>query len=261
LRCIGATPELLAFTLEMFEHVFEMFGGEVLAVSVTALVGAPGGVGVASGLGVAPADQAKVLPVPAELGGVLPWGGLRRGSTVAVRGGMTLLLALLAEATASGSWAGVVGLPDLGVQAAAELGVAVDRLALVPRPGSQAVAVAAALLDGMDLVVMAAGECGDAHARRLSARARHRGAVLLPYGAWPGADLELRAEPGGWTGLGSGHGYLRQRPVEVRAKGRGVAARPATVRLLLPGPGGAPRPVRPPVERLAEPRERPTLVG
>jgi hypothetical protein len=200
-----------------------------------------------------------VLPVHPVLEDLFPWGGLRRGSTVAVRGSTSLLLALLAEATAAGSWAGVVGMPHLGVLAAAELGVAVDRLALVPGPASQLSPVVAALLDGLDLVVVATGETGgritEAHARRLSARARHRGAVLLPFGPWPGADLELTCEPAAWTGAGRGAGHLRQRQVTVRTRGRGAAARPARANLLLPAPDGSIQPASPTRERRVEPRE------
>ncbi len=74
-------------------------------------------------------------PVAAPLAPLLPGGGLRRGSVVAVHGSTALLLALLAAATAQGVWAAVVGVGDLGVLAAAEAGVAVQRLALVPAPG------------------------------------------------------------------------------------------------------------------------------
>src|ERR1700753_935471 len=42
----------------------------------------------------------RVLPGRAELAQLLPYRGLRRGSTVVVRGSTTVLLALLAEATA-----------------------------------------------------------------------------------------------------------------------------------------------------------------
>lgn len=198
-------------------------------------------VGVASGLSAVPAERVRVLPVAPELADLFPWGGLRRGGTVAVRGSTSLLLALLATPTASGSWAAVVGMPNLGVLAAAELGVAVDRLALVPAPGAEPAGVVAALLDGMDLVVVSTRDARlrETHARRLSARARHRGAVLLAFGPWPGADLELRCEQGRWAGLGRGHGYLRQREVTVRARGRGAAARPVRASLLLPGGNGA----------------------
>lgn len=177
----------------------------------------------------------RVLPVREDLTPFFPGGGLRRGGTVAVRDSTALLLTLLAEATASGSWAAVVGIPDLGVLAAAELGVAVDRLALVPVPGNDIVAVAAALLDGFDVVAIATPKITDAQARRLSARARGRGAALVAFGAWPGADLELRCTGARWSGLGEGHGHLRARLVEVHARGRGSAARPVRARLALQG--------------------------
>ncbi|PXY32279.1 hypothetical protein [Prauserella muralis] len=201
------------------------------------------GVGTASA--VAARDEhaqvtGRVLPVLPALEDLLPWGGLRRGSTIAVRGSTSLLLALLAEATAVGSWAAVVGLPRLGVVAAGELGVEVSRLALVPRPGADFAAAAAALLDGVDLVVTGPpGRFGGTQtARRLSARARHRGAVLLAFGSWPGADMELRCTSARWSGLEGGSGYLREREVVVDAVGRGAAARPTRATLLLPGPDG-----------------------
>lgn len=181
----------------------------------------------------------KLLAVLPELEAVLPLRGLRRGSTVSVVGSRALLLALLAEATAGGSWAAVVGMPDIGVLAAAELGVEVSRLAVVPEPGADLAPVAGALLDGMDIVVIGAAGVRGQTARQLSARARHRGAVLLTAGPWPGADVELRCAPGRWHGIDTtGHGYLREREVVVTGTGRGAAARPARVSLLLPGAGG-----------------------
>jgi hypothetical protein len=189
----------------------------------------PDGVGVASGLALTSVDRERVLPVSEALAGLFPWGGLRRGSTVAVRGSVTVLLALLADATAGGSWAGVIGMPRLGVVAAAELGVAVSRLALVPNPGVDLPAVAGALLDGMDIVVIsAAGRISEANARKLSARARNRGAVMIPFGPWPGADLEVTHVRSQWTGMDSGYGHLRTRELTISARGRGAAARPAT---------------------------------
>nr|WP_245975580.1 hypothetical protein [Amycolatopsis palatopharyngis] len=200
--------------------------------------------GVRTASGVADAAEhaqttGQVLPVQSALSGLLPWGGLRRGSTVAVHGSTSLLLALLAEATAGGSWAAVVGVPDLGVAAAGELGVEVARLALVPRPGADFASVTAALLDGVDLVAVGPVGRAEQTARRLSARARHRGAVLLSLGPWPGAEVELRCTGGRWSGLDGGYGYLRQRQVVVHTAGRGAAARPARTDLLLPAPNGA----------------------
>jgi hypothetical protein len=190
-----------------------------------------------------------VLPVAGPLAGLLPAGGLRRGSTVAVAdgpGATSLLLALLAGASGGGAWVGVVGRPQLGVVAVAEAGVRLERLALVPRPGADLVAVTAALLDGLDVVVVAGAAAGGlpaADRQRLAARARQRGAVLVPLGPWPGADAELTCADVRWSGLGSGAqggaGRLRARRAEVRARGRGIAPRGRTARVLLPGPTGA----------------------
>ncbi|MEJ2862228.1 hypothetical protein [Actinomycetospora flava] len=190
-------------------------------------------------------EGSAVLPVAAPLAGLLPDGGLRRGSTVAVAGSTSLLLAVLAEASRAGSWCAVVGLPDLGVQAAAEAGLDLARTALVPRPGPRPAAVVAALVDGVDVVVLdttlpgvrwPAGE-----RQRLGARVRQKGAVLVPVGApgsWPGAEVELRAQGSAWAGLGGdGAGRLRSRRVRVRSAARG---RPGEQEepLLLPGPAG-----------------------
>nr|WP_121009578.1 hypothetical protein [Saccharothrix australiensis] len=208
------------------------------------------GVGAAGESTEAPA---RVLPVRGELAEVLPWGGLRRGSTVSVRGSTSLLLTLLAQATAEGCWAVVAGLPGCGALAAAELGVAVQRLALVPRPGrdqGEVERTVAALLDGFDLVSLAT-PVTPATARKLSARARHRKSVLLPFGSsWPGADVELRASFGPWHGLGEGHGLLTTRTATVHVGGRGAAARERTTTLPLPGPT-SPEPPRPALRPVA----------
>jgi hypothetical protein len=196
-------------------------------------------VGVASDLARTPDDRSRMLPVHPDIAGLFPSGGLRRGSTVAVLGSTSLLFALLARATETGSWAAVVGLSDLGLKAAGELGVAVERLALVRHPGTNLAAVVAALLDGMDMVAVDPARLTDSQIRRLSARARHRGAVLLPVGAWPGADLELTLESATWTGLGDGHGHLTTREVRISARGRGAAARPLEAWAHLPFVDGA----------------------
>jgi hypothetical protein len=218
-------------------EAYVVTSGAVAEAPLAKLASLPG-VSTASGVAIA-AEQARatgrILPVLPGLEELFPAGGLRRGSTVVVRGSTSLLLALLAEATATGSWAAAVGLPDLGLAAAAEIGVELSRLALVPRPGAEFASVSSALLDGMDLVAVAPGAAAPSVTRRLSARARHRGAVLLSAGPWPGAELELRCGTGEWTGLDDGAGHLRERRIEIRAGGRGSAARSRRVVLTLPG--------------------------
>ncbi|MFB9690311.1 hypothetical protein [Amycolatopsis plumensis] len=170
-------------------------------------------------------------------------GGLRRGSAVSVSGSTALVLALFVEATREGSWAAITGMPDIGVVAAVELGVELDRLALIPDPGAEVAAVLSALIDGFDLVVLGptiARGMQPQLARRLAGRVRNRGAVLLAAGPWPGADLELRVSNRRWRGLADdGFGHLDFRDVVATSRGRGAAARPRTVALGLPGRGGA----------------------
>jgi hypothetical protein len=174
------------------------------------------------------------LVVPGPLGSLLPAGGLQRGTVVAVEGGpgtgaTSVLLHLLAAGTAVGEWAAAVD-PDatMSVLAAAEAGVALERLAVVRgvAPGAWA-RVVATLLDGVTLVAAVAParlRVGDA--RRLAARTRERGTVLVAAGSWPAeAALRLRAEGSEWTGLGRGEGLLREHMLRVSVSGRGAAGR------------------------------------
>ncbi|WNB86829.1 hypothetical protein [Cellulomonas sp. ATA003] len=118
-----------------------------------------------------------------------------------------------------------------------------DRLAVVPRPGPDAATVLAALLDGVDVVVVGDGAAlVDADRRRLTARARERGTVLLSTSTWPGAHVVLAAEPVGWTGLGDGHGHLRRHRLAVTRSGRGSAGRAARAEVVLPLPAQASQP-------------------
>lgn len=183
----------------------------------------------------------RLLPVLPALAGLFPAGGMRRGSTVSVVGSTSLGLALVAGPSAAGSWCGAVGLPSLGLVAAAEAGMTVGRLALVAWPGADWAAVVAALLDALDVVLVRPPDQGvrGVDGRRLVARARERGAVLVPLGRWDGADVRLSVAAAAWEGLGQGTGHLRARLVEVVADGRGAAARPRRARLWLPTAGGA----------------------
>jgi hypothetical protein len=186
----------------------------------------------------------RLMPVLPELRPLFPGGALRRGATVGVAaapaaGATSVLLALLTEASRDGSWCAVVGLPTLGVAAAAELGVELERLVLVPHPGPDWPTVVAALLDGFDIVSIAApGAVAPTIATRLAARARQRGAVLMPYGSWPAVDLALAAVDPVWHGIDSGRGRLRGRQLSVVSRGRGAAAAARSTHLWLPRPAG-----------------------
>lgn len=188
----------------------------------------------------------RLLPVLEPLAPLFPGGGLQRGWVVSVGGSTSLALALLAGASAAGSWCAAVGMPSLGVAAAAEVGVVLERFPLVAAPtdaGEWAWTVAA-LLDAVDVVLARppAARLPDAVARRLAAKARQRWSVLVVAGGWTGADVRLDAGEARWEGVGEGHGRLRARRLEVVAGGRGAAARPRRLSLWLPGPGGGVHP-------------------
>lgn len=186
----------------------------------------------------------RVVPVLDTLRPLLPDGGLRRGSVVAVEGSTSLALALLAGASAGGSWCAAVGFPSLGLLAAAELGVVLERFPQVLLPATAGAAgwawAVAALADAVDVVLARPpAHLAGSHTRRLAARVRERSSVLVTSGgSWPGADVRLSVVGGCWEGVGEGHGRLRTRRVEVVAGGRGAAARGGRVALWLPAPGG-----------------------
>jgi hypothetical protein len=182
--------------------------------------------------------------VPPALAELFPEGGLRRGSTITVSGSSSLVLALLAEVSQQQGWCAEVGSPLLGSAAAAEAGVALERFVRVAEPGEQWPAIVASLLEAFDIVVVHPPlRAREADMRRLNARARERSAVLLTTtkwdgahhtSAWPGAQMGLTVIDQRWHGLGSGHGYLRTRELDVQSLGRGAAVRPRRTKVWLP---------------------------
>ncbi|MBD9699827.1 hypothetical protein IGS67_10025 [Flavimobilis sp. GY10621] len=191
-------------------------------------------------LGVRTAERPP-LPVPPALADVLPE-GLRRGTVTQVTGSAALVLEMLAHvetqrvALGDEPWTAVVGCPALGLVAAAEAGVSLDRLLLVPTPGLEAATVLAALVDGVDIVVIGDVGLTEADRRRLVARARERGVAILAVRPWPGARAVLEVTGVRWRGIGAGEGRLRSRELHV-ARVEAGRTRRAHVALVLPAPG------------------------
>lgn len=200
------------------------------------------------------AEQQR-LPLLQAFQDVFPGGGLQRGSIVHVggaAGATAVALALAAGPTQAGSWAACVGVDHMGWSAAAELGVQVQRVAVIRTPAPSWSTVTAALVDSFDLVL-----CGPQHipssqdARRLTARARERGSVLVVIsgetlgtspasGLWPTmADVELRVLQTEWFGLAQGSGRLRQRRITLQVDGRRSLSRSQRLELWLPDMSGA----------------------
>lgn len=238
----------------MFEHMFE-HGGVTRSLGSTALndlqivrasaLCPPSGPSAGS-----PAHltaRAATLstdyhPVLPGLRDLLSAPGLRRGSTYCVSSSTSLCLALLAGSTQADRWVAVVGIPTLGAQAAAGLGIDLEHLALVPDPGRQWLDVVATLADAVDVIVAAPPALprpSDVH--RLAARLRQRGTTLIVHGqSWPGSEQRLTVSDSAWVGLRpDGLGCLSARHALVTAVGKGA---PSTMRMWLPGPDGSVRP-------------------
>jgi len=225
----------------------------------------------------------QTMPVLDPLVALLPDGGLTRGSLLQVCGvgATSLALSLMAAGSQDGSWAAVIGLPELGLVAAAEHGLVLDRLALIDAPPTRRGAeLVAAVLDGVDLVLLDARMAlSGVESRRIAARLRERGSVLIMVepvcsmgprpslsrtsgpristtrapaagastagasmsqaaGGWS-PDVVLTVAGSQWQGLGEGHGMLRRRRVRIDAIGRGRAARPRQLEVLLPAEQGS----------------------
>src|SRR6188768_1757372 len=65
-------------------------------------------------------SETRVLPAPAGIARLLPGGGLRVGAAYALGPSMALMTRLLAEPSHGGTWCAVVGMPEMGAEAAAE---------------------------------------------------------------------------------------------------------------------------------------------
>ena len=188
----------------------------------------------------------QTLPLIEPVATMFPEGRLRRGPTVAVRGpgSTTLGFALAASASSAGSWMAMVGVADANLATAAELGVALERVAVMHPLPAQWSATVAAVIGAFDIVVLAPCHrvsAGDA--RRLMARARERGSVLITLTrtarAWPErVDAELSISTLRWQGLGQGHGNLRARVARVDMTGRRELARPRQGEFVLPDASG-----------------------
>ncbi|GLH96296.1 hypothetical protein [Phytohabitans aurantiacus] len=181
-------------------------------------------------------------PAPPPLAELLPGGVFRRGSSVEILNSGSLMLAVIAAAIAdTRSWTAAVGMPDLGCLAAAEHGIDLKRFALVPHPGAHWPTVVAALVDGFDVVAVRPPSplTGPEH-RRLAARVRQRGALLIATQPWDNPDVTLRVTNQRWYGLGQGTGRLKYRTATVTIEGRGALNRAREITLWMPSPNGDP---------------------
>ena len=183
------------------------------------------------------------LPVQGPFAALFPQ-GLRPGTSVAVRAArpslepaaMRTASTLAAGVVPADGWVAAVGVPSLGVLAAAEAGLARERLVFFAAPQTVWGTVAIAAVDAFDVVVLSVpARPRAAELRRLAGRARERSTTVIAIGpgaaAW-GGEARVLTSAVAWDGLGDGHGALRSCRVTVDLDGRG-AVRPQQADLVL----------------------------
>ena len=186
----------------------------------------------------------RCLPVDEVFAPLLPDAGLQRGRVVGCSGvaAWSLALGLISRAVSTGSWVAFVATPMVGLEAASELGVALERVVLVDVDGGSSMWAerVAAAADGFELIVTSPPVGAERVARRVRQRLQARGVVLLAVSSSTpslACDVELASTSVAWAGIGQGSGYLMARRVNVAVSGRRVP-RHRECELLLPCPNG-----------------------
>lgn len=157
---------------------------------------------------------------------------LRAGQAYAA-GSASAALVLAAGPSMAGGWTAVIGMGDLGVEAAGAYGLELTRCIAVPEPGERWLEVVAALADVVGVVLVRPPvDVGAKDAARIAARLRKGGSVLIARGSWPRAAAQVNIDQDAWTGLDRGHGRLRARRSTISVR-RGLNP-PRTSDLWLP---------------------------
>jgi hypothetical protein len=193
----------------------------------------------------------RVLPVAGHVAELFSEGGLVRGRVLSCRGmaATSASLDLVAAAVAAGSWLAVIDVPTLGLDAASELGVPLERIVAIDTSlgektteanvGERAARwadVVAAAADGFEVILTCVpAEVTASTVRKVATRLQQRGVVMLVLGD-PGplvCDGVIDTIEQVWSGVGAGWGHLQQRTVDMSASGRRVPGR-RCVSLALP---------------------------
>jgi hypothetical protein len=170
----------------------------------------------------------RMLPVSREFERLFVDGGLVRGRVLACAGSAATssAMALVAPAIEAGAWLAVVDVPTIGLDAASELGICLERVVGIDLGERRAEVwpdVIAAAADGFELMLTRVPPgIRIAAARSVMTRLQQRGTVVMVLGD-PGplpCDGVIESTDRVWEGLGDGFGHLRRRTVQVQASGR-----------------------------------------
>lgn len=186
----------------------------------------------------------RTIPVPLPLAELLSRGALARGTALSLTGAGSILVGVVAAASAAGHHVAIIGQPKLGLLAVHEQGGDLAKIALVdPGDPDAALDAASVCLDGVDVVVTTLGgrDIPSTRARALLARCRSHASILIcTDGRMPGLDLTVESRTVAIGGIEQGRGRLRTITAETTVYGRGTPLRTGRFTLTAPSFGEQP---------------------
>ena len=182
----------------------------------------------------------RTMPVPPPLAALLPRRALARGTAITVTGAGSMLIALIAEASAAGHHVALIGQPRLSLLAVHEHGGDLAKVHLVDPGPTDPLDAASICLDGLDLVVTTVHgrDVPPTRARALLARNRRHGSILaITDGRMPGIDLTIASTVHGYGGIEQGRGRIKAITLDTTVHGRGTQQRTGRYTLTAPSFG------------------------
>ncbi|MEV8236973.1 hypothetical protein AB0P23_17170 [Rhodococcus sp. NPDC077669] len=179
----------------------------------------------------------RIIPTPTPLSELLPRGALARGTALSITGAGSILVGLVATATAAGHHVALIGQPKFGLLAVHEHGGDLSKVHLIDPGNGDPLDVASVCIDGIDLVVSTVHgrDVPPTRARAILARTRtHAGVFAITDGRMPGLDLTISSRPVGYGGIEQGRGRIRSITLETTVHGRGITQRTGRYTLTAP---------------------------
>jgi len=162
--------------------------------------------------------DSSVFPMDSALVSLFPKGGLCKGSSYSLDSSASLLWSLVAESTKQGIWCAIIGIPDLGIGIAKEVGVNINRVVLIPSPGPKWMAVLGDLIETVGICVLGSFSApGATQLSTLHSRLRNHKTSLLVRATWPNSKTSF-AVTHQWSGVRSGEGLLQTHHLHITAK-------------------------------------------
>ena len=179
----------------------------------------------------------RTIPAPTPLSELLPRGALARGTAISITGAGSILVGLVATASAAGHHVAWIGQPKFGLLAVHEQGGDLSKVHLIDPGQADPLDAASICIEGLDLVVTTVHgrDVPPTRARALLARNRtHAGILAITDGHMPGLDLAISSRPVAYGGIEKGRGRIRSITLETAVHGRGITHRTGRYTLTAP---------------------------